>query len=122
LKDSAPFAHSASGAFLCELALFFLDGKDSFSGKEIAMPYSTITRKGQTTLPLLIREALHLQPGDRISYEVLGDSVVIRAQPGVMALFGALSPSVEMAGRPFSEAREQARKAWVEGATEVEPR
>ena len=85
------------------------------------MPYSTVTRKGQTTLPLQIREALHLQPGDRISYEVLGDSVVTRAQPGVMALFGSLGPSAELAGRPFNEARELARKVWVEGATSAEP-
>lgn len=36
------------------------------------MNHSTITSKGQTTLPVQIRKALHLKAGDRITYEVQG--------------------------------------------------
>ncbi|MEI7956221.1 MAG: type II toxin-antitoxin system PrlF family antitoxin [Verrucomicrobiota bacterium] len=51
------------------------------------MTQSTITSKGQTTLPAHIRRALHLKTGDKIVFEIQGDSVVIRTQPGVMAVF-----------------------------------
>jgi predicted nucleic acid-binding protein len=33
---------------------------------------------------------LHLKPGDRISYELQGDAVVIRPQLGAMSVCGAL--------------------------------
>ncbi len=42
--------------------------------------YGTMTSKGQTTLPAEIRELLHLKPGDKISYFVDGDKVVINAK------------------------------------------
>ena len=41
------------------------------------MPSSTITSKGQTTLPKEIRDQLHLQPGDRIEYTVEGGRVYL---------------------------------------------
>ena len=57
-------------------------------------------------------QALHLKPGDRISYEIQGDTVVIRHQPGAMAVFGALKPRPEQAGVEFPEARRKAREEW----------
>ncbi len=80
------------------------------------MTHSTITSKGQTTLPAPIRRALHLKAGDRIVYEIQGDSVVIRPQPGAMAVFGALKPAAEKVGVPFGEARRKSREAWVAAA------
>jgi antitoxin PrlF len=77
------------------------------------MTHSTITSKGQTTLPAPIRRALHLKPGDRISYELQGDAVVIRPQPGAMSVFGALKPPTGKAGVSFEEARAKSREAWV---------
>lgn len=82
------------------------------------MTHSTITSKGQTTLPAPIRRALHLKAGDRILYEIQGDSVVIRPQPGVMAVFGSLKSPAEKAGVPFEEARQKSREAWVADAAE----
>jgi AbrB family looped-hinge helix DNA binding protein len=80
------------------------------------MTHSTITSKGQTTLPAPIRRALRLKAGDRIVYEIQGDSVVIRPQPGVMAVFGALKPPAGKSGVPFEEARAKSREAWTEEA------
>lgn len=40
------------------------------------MQESTVTAKGQTTLPKDIRAALGLQPGDRLRYLVLDDGQV----------------------------------------------
>ncbi len=38
---------------------------------------STISSKGQTTVPAAIRRSLDLHPGDAIAYEVDGDKVSI---------------------------------------------
>lgn len=80
------------------------------------MTHSTLTSKGQTTLPARIREALHIKAGDRILYEIKGDAVVIRAHPGAMAVFGSLKPAPDKAKVPFKEARRAAREEWVEEA------
>lgn len=80
------------------------------------MTQSTITSKGQTTLPAPIRRALNLKEGDRIAYEIQGDSVVIRPQPGAMAGFGALEPPAGKTGVSFKEVRTQSRRAWVREA------
>ena len=39
---------------------------------------STISSKGQTTVPVAIRRSLDLHPGDAIAYRVEGDKVSIR--------------------------------------------
>lgn len=77
------------------------------------MTHSTITSKGQTTLPAQIRRALHLKAGDRIVYEIQGDSVLIRPQPTSMAVFAALRPPAGKSGVAFEEARANSRAAWV---------
>jgi antitoxin PrlF len=77
------------------------------------MTHSTITSKGQTTLPAPIRRALHLKAGDRILYEIQGDSVVIRPQPGAMAIFGALKPLTGKSAVAIEEARMKSREAWI---------
>ena len=58
---------------------------------EGAVQESTVTVKGQTTLPKSVRQALHLQPGDRVRYLILdaGEVRLVRAGPAV-ALSGVL--------------------------------
>ena len=41
------------------------------------MIVSKLTSKAQTTIPKPIRVALELQPGDELSYEILGGRVVL---------------------------------------------
>ena len=55
------------------------------------MVESGITAKGQTTLPKAVREALHVQPGDRVRYIIQGDEVRIVAVRPINRLFGALT-------------------------------
>jgi len=81
------------------------------------MTHSTITSKGQTTLPVHIRKALHLKTGDKILYELQGDSVMIRPHLGALTLFGSLKPSAGKALVPFKQARTKARESWVAAAT-----
>jgi len=42
------------------------------------MKLSTLTQKGQATIPLEVRKKLDLHPGDKIGFEVTDGEVVIR--------------------------------------------
>lgn len=55
------------------------------------MTESTVTIKGQTTLPRAVRQVLDLGPGDRLRYVILDDGQVrlMRAQP-LASLAGVL--------------------------------
>ena len=57
------------------------------------MFHSTVTRKGQTTIPGPVREALHIQPGDKLEYDIQGSQATIRVHPGIMSLQGVLASS-----------------------------
>lgn len=55
-----------------------------------SMRESTVTTKGQTTLPKDVRKVLGLQPGDKLRYILLdGEVRILRARP-VLDLEGAL--------------------------------
>jgi antitoxin PrlF len=41
------------------------------------MAFATVTSKGQTTIPLEVRTAAKLRPGDRIHFTVLADGTII---------------------------------------------
>ncbi len=41
------------------------------------MPSSTITSKGQITLPIEVRRELRLRPGDRVSFRTARDGSVV---------------------------------------------
>ena len=41
------------------------------------MPTSTITSKGQTTVPKEVREALSLEVGDKLTWEIRGGKIAI---------------------------------------------
>ena len=74
------------------------------------MPHSTVTRKGQTTIPGEIRQALQIKPGDKLQYAVEGDHATIRVHPGTRSLKGALA-SKKGKKMSFGEIREAAAKA-----------
>ena len=44
------------------------------------MPRSTLTSKGQITLPKEVREHLGLQTGDRVNFEIRDGSVVVEPE------------------------------------------
>ena len=74
------------------------------------MPHSTVTSKGQTTIPGEVRKALQLKTGDRLEYTVEGDRATIRAHPGTRSLKGALA-SKKGRSMSFAQIREAAAKA-----------
>ena len=84
--------------------------KDGSASKDKAMLHSTVTSKGQTTIPEKIRKALGIKPGDKLEYAVEGDRATIRVHPGVRSLKGALA-SNKGKGMSFAEIREAAADA-----------
>ncbi|MBI3181052.1 MAG: type II toxin-antitoxin system PrlF family antitoxin [Myxococcales bacterium] len=61
------------------------------------MPSSTITSKGQITLPIEVRRALRLRPGDRVSFRMAKDgSVVVEPETvDLLSLKGAVKSKVK---------------------------
>ena len=76
------------------------------------MPHSTVTSKGQTTIPGEVRAALKIKPGDRLDYAVDGDHATVRVHPGTRSLKGSLA-SGKGKGMSFAQIREAAGKAAV---------
>jgi len=74
------------------------------------MSHSTVTSKGQTTIPGEIRKALQIKPGDKLEYMVKGDHAVIRVHPGTRSLKGVLA-SKKGKGLTFVQIRATAAKA-----------
>lgn len=54
------------------------------------MQITTITQKGQVTIPASIRKSLGLKPGRKISFEQKKDKVVIKPTVDFFALRGSL--------------------------------
>ena len=44
------------------------------------MPTSTITSRGQTTIPKEVREALDIAPGDKLTWEINGERVTVTTE------------------------------------------
>jgi antitoxin PrlF len=78
--------------------------------KSKPMLTSTITEKGQTTIPTAVRKALSLKPHQRLIYEICEGGVVVRAETAnLMDLAGSLKSNVPAAGK--TQERDAARAA-----------
>ena len=52
---------------------------------------TTVTQKGQVTIPGPIRKALNIKPKDRVAFELVDGEVRLRpARSAVMAIFGSV--------------------------------
>jgi antitoxin PrlF len=58
------------------------------------MPSSTLTSKGQITIPKAVREELGLRVGDRVAFRVLEDGTVVVESETIdlLSLAGMLEP------------------------------
>jgi len=71
---------------------------------------STLTERGQTTIPAEIRKALGLKPHQRLTYEIRDDGVVLRPETeNLMDLAGCLKSEVPAVSK--AKEREKARDA-----------
>ena len=75
------------------------------------MPSSTVTSKGQITLPIEIRRALRLRAGDRVSFRTTRDgSVVVEPETvDLLSLRGSVRSEVKRVS--VAEMQEGIRKA-----------
>jgi antitoxin PrlF len=72
------------------------------------MPISTITSKGQTTVPKEVRDALDLEPGSKLSWEVRGGRVSITTErPGLWRWEGIFKEGPADAVEAVKEARKR---------------
>jgi antitoxin PrlF len=78
------------------------------------MLHSTLTSKGQTTIPGEVRKALRIKPGDRLEYALERDHATIRVHPGAGSLRGALA-SKKGAGMSFARIRQAAARSARRG-------
>ena len=76
------------------------------------MIQSTLADRWQTTIPAKVRKALHLKPRQRLIYELMDGTVLVRPQPETLKdLHGCLADGHAAASKP--EEREAARQARV---------
>jgi antitoxin PrlF len=71
--------------------------------------HSTVTSKGQTTIPREVREALNIKTGDRVEFALEADHATLRVHPGAGSLKGALA-SNKGRGISFDRIRQIAAK------------
>ena len=72
------------------------------------MPHSTVTSKGQTTIPREIRKLLGLKENDRILYEVEDGKVAIKPAPSVRELYAIFKSRIRHKGPPPTKAQMRA--------------
>jgi AbrB family looped-hinge helix DNA binding protein len=72
------------------------------------MSQSTLTSKGQTTIPREIRKLLGLKENDRIVYEVEDGKVAIKPAPSVQELYGIFKSRIRRKGPPPTKAQMRA--------------
>lgn len=75
---------------------------------------STITAKGQITIPKRIREFLHVKPKDKVAFEIENDEVRMKPAMDVESAFGIIRPKHKPEN--FSAIRETVEKAIAKDA------
>jgi len=79
------------------------------------MPQSTVTEKGQTTVPVQVRKSMNLSPHQKIQWEIQPDgSVLVRPQPSALDLYGSLKPKAAFPGT--REEKDAVRRAIAQQA------
>ena len=78
------------------------------------MPMTTMTTKGQVTLPKAIREKLHLKPHDKIVVTTDGNRAVLQPIHGTIMGLKGIFHRKGMKPIDFKKLREEAEKgmAW----------
>ena len=72
---------------------------------------SSVTTKGQVTIPAELREKLGIKPGDRVGFVEKGGKVELRRQENrVAAAFGILKAKEGFSLKQFEEAIAEKRK------------
>ncbi|THJ21954.1 MAG: AbrB/MazE/SpoVT family DNA-binding domain-containing protein [Nitrospira sp. CG24E] len=61
---------------------------------EVSMLESTVTRKGQVTIPKAIRDRLGVKEGEKVFFVMRGEEVILKVVKGtILDLRGSVQPS-----------------------------
>lgn len=72
------------------------------------MPISTLTSKGQTTVPKEVRDALDIDVGDKLTWEIRGGKVAVTTErPAFFRWEGFIKNSSGDVVKEIEEARRQ---------------
>lgn len=81
---------------------------------------TSLTQKGQVTIPLAIRRALGLERGDKIAFELEDGRAILRRSPRtLLAGFGAVTP--RQRPEDFRALREEFERGAAADATAATP-
>ena len=73
-----------------------------------------VTSKGQITLPKAVREALGVEPGDRVLFRVVDGHALVARTPDLLELAGSIPVPPSLRGLSWEEIRERAHRAQAE--------
>jgi AbrB family looped-hinge helix DNA binding protein len=77
---------------------------------EVRMLESTITRKGQVTIPKAIRDRLGVKEGEKVRFVMRGEEVVLKVIKGtILDLRGSVEPSAH--SEDFEKVRQSVKQA-----------
>lgn len=83
------------------------------------MEYSSITTKGQITIPARVRKALGLKPGAKVAFQIEGQTVkLVPVLDDVTAAFGLLKSDKSVTSEEIEQAIEQQAIARYNKATQ----
>ena len=69
------------------------------------MEYSTVTTKGQVTIPARVRKALGLKPGAKVTFQIEGQTVkLVPVLDDVTAAFGLLKSDKSVTSEDIEQA------------------
>jgi len=68
-----------------------------------------LTSKGQLTVPRAVREALHLEEGDRVTFRVEGDHALLARTPELLSLAGSVAVPAAKRGTPWDQVLDATR-------------
>jgi len=74
---------------------------------------ATVTSKGQVTLPVAVRRALSIEPGDKLSFTVDFDRVVIQPVPDFLSLAGSIDVPPDVQGMSWDQIKQMAHEDRV---------
>jgi antitoxin PrlF len=78
--------------------------------------WAKMTSKGQLTVPKAVREALELEPGDRVFFEVERGRAALAKAPSFLDLAGSVEAPPEKRGMGWDEILREAHAAQAERA------
>lgn len=82
------------------------------------MGITSVTKKGQVTIPVAVRRALHIKPKDRVEIRVEGDVATVKKVPDIGELQGSISVPEHLKGADWKDIERKTHDIIGKGGTE----